>query len=169
VKKALPMLIGLALSSPTLAQDFMQEWHDNAVKSMDAFRAAHQAEIEARGWQFVSGTVSSEGIPMADLFFKDVKVQDGAIRSASVLTAAYVPVQPSGLPGYQSTNAVVWFDCKGARFEQRGIKRYASADGSGEPTSSEAEKPASAPMQPKDAEPESTEKTLLTAVCSAKP
>ena len=93
--------------------------------------------------------LEGDSVPLAELplsavrrqlFVKDVKVQDGSIRSASVLTVAYVPVPAFDVPEYQSSRALVWFDCKQERYEQRGIARYASMNGGGTPTSADAEK-----------------------------
>lgn len=169
MKKVLVTLIGVLFSSLAGAQDFLQQWRDSAIKGMHEFRDAHRAKIDARGWQFVGGTTNSDAIPISDLFIKDVKMRDGSTRSAYVLNAFYAPVAASDLPEYQSTKALVWLDCNEQRYADRSIDRYPSVDGSGDPTSSQAEKPASGSTEMKNAEPQSVEKTLLTAVCSAKP
>jgi len=167
VKRLLVVLVAVTFSALAGAQDFLQQWRDSAAKAMNEFRTAHGPEIQAAGWRFVTAITTPEGVPSADVFVKDVKVQDGPIRSASVLTVAYVPVPAFDVPEYQSSRAVVWFDCKQGRYEQRGIARYGSVDGSGTPTSADAEKPASAAPQMRPIEPESAQSTLLTAVCSA--
>ena len=167
MKRALVVLVGLTFSALGGAQDFLQQWRDSAAKAMNEFRTAHGPGIQAAGWRFVTAVTTPEGVPSADVFVKDVKVQDGSIRSASVLTVAYDPVPAFDVPEYQSSRALVWFDCKQGRYEQRGIARYASANGGGTPTSADAEKPATAAPQMQAVEPESTQSTLLTAVCSA--
>jgi hypothetical protein len=169
VKKVLVMLIGVSFTSLGGAQDFLQQWRDSAIKGMQEFRDAHRAKIDARGWRFVGGAMNADAVPISDLFIKDVKIRDGPTRSAYVLNAFYALVAPSDLPEYQSTKALVWFDCNQQRYADRSIDRYASVDGSGDPTSSQAEKPASEPIEMNNAEPQSVEKTVLTAVCSAKP
>ena len=165
VKRALAVLIGLTFSALADAQDFLQQWRDSAAKAMNEFRTDHGPEIQAAGWRFVTAVTTPEGVPTADVFVKDVKVQQGSIRSASVLTVAYVPVPASDVPEYQSSRALVWFDCTQGRYEQRGLARYASVDGGGTPTS--AEKAAATAPQMQPADPGSSQSALLTAVCSA--
>lgn len=167
MKRALAVLVAVTFSGLASAQDFLQQWRDSAAKAQHEFRTAHGPAIQAAGWRFVAAVTTPEGVPSADVFVKDVKVQDGPIRSASVLTVAYVPFPASDVPEYQSSRALVWFDCSQERYEQRDIARYASLDGSGTPTSADAEKPASAPPQMQPAEPGSAQGALLTAVCSA--
>ena len=161
-------LIGLCLAMPIYAQDFMQQWRDGAIVAMNAFRAAHSDQIKAKGWQFVGGAESSEGIPSSDVFVKDVKILDGSMRSATVLNVSYVPVQVSGLPEYQATKAFVLFSCTEGSYQYGSIERYANAEGNGDPNSSDTRKAGSPPMELKGAELLSTEKTLLQNVCSAK-
>lgn len=168
MKKAMVALVALMLSSPTFAQDFLQQWRDSAIKGMNEFRAAHWPAIKNGGWQFVDGVVSADGIPTSDLFIKDVKAQSGTVRSASVLNAFYAPVAASEVPEYQSTMALVWFNCNDGSYQDRSVQRYASVDGRGEANSGDAAKPNSAPAEMKTPEPQSSEKTLLTAVCSVK-
>ena len=167
MKRALVVSVALTFSAPAGAQDFLQQWRDSAAKAMNEFRTAHGPGIQAAGWRFVTAVTTPEGVPSADVFVKDVKEHEGPIRSASVLTVAYVPVPAFDVPEYQSSRALVWFDCKQGRYEQRSIARYASTDGSGTPTSADAEKPASAAPQMQSVEPESAQGALLTAVCSA--
>ena len=167
-KTILVLLIGLFVSPALYAQDFLQQWRDSAIKSMNEFRATQADAIKAGGWQFVDGLVNAEGVPLADVFIKAVKTQDGAVRSAQVLSAFYAPASSADVPEYQSSKAVVWFDCSGGSLEQRGIERYSSKDGAGPATSSEALKPATAPREMRTAEPQTIDKTLLAAVCTAK-
>ena len=162
------VLVGLVLALPIYAQDFMQQWRDGAIVTMNAFRAAHSDQIKSQGWQFVGGAESSEGIPSSDVFVKDVKILDSPIRSAYVLNVSYVPVQVSGLPEFQATKASVLFNCTEHSYEYRSIQRYANMEGSGDPNSSDARKAGSPPMELKGAELLSMEKTLLENVCSAK-
>jgi hypothetical protein len=162
------MLAGLVFVSPIYAQDFMQQWRDGAIVTMDAFRAGHSDQIKAQGWQFVGGAESSEGIPNSDVFVKDVKILNGPNRSAYVLNISYVPVQVSGLPEYQATKAFVLFNCTERSYEYRSIERYANMEGSGDPNSSDTRKAGSPPMELKGAELLSMEKTLLENVCVAK-
>jgi hypothetical protein len=161
-------LIGISVFAPLFAQDFLQQWRDSAIKSMNEFRATSADAIKAGGWHFVEGLVNAEGVPLADVFIKDVKLQDGTLRSAQVLSAFYSPTSSSDVPEYQSSKAVVWFDCAGGGVEQRGIERYSTKDGAGPATSSEALKPATAPREMRTAEPQTLDKSLLTAVCTAK-
>ena len=159
-------LIGLVLASSIYGQDFMQQWRDGAIVTMNAFRAAHSDQIKAQGWQFVGGAESSEGIPNSDVFVKDVKILNGPTRSAYVLNVSYVPVQVSGLPDYQATKASVLFNCAERSYEYRSIERYANMEGSGSPSSSDIRKTDSPPMELKGAELLSMEKTLVENVCS---
>ena len=168
MKRVLVTFIGLLVGCPLGAQDFMQQWRDNAIVGMNAFRAAHSADIKAQGWQFVGGAETSEGIPVSDVFFKDVKIQDGPIRSAYVLNASYLPLQVTDSPEFQSTKALIWFNCTSGEHEYRSVERYANVDGSGAPTSSDTRKSDSTRMELKGAELQSMEKTVLSAVCSAK-
>ena len=138
------------------------------MKSMNEFRATSADAIKAGGWHFVEGLVNAEGVPLADVFIKDVKPQDGSVRSAQVLSAFYSPASSSDVPEYQSSKAVVWFDCASGGLEQRGIERYSTKDGAGAATSSEALKPTTAPREMRTAEPQTLDKALLTAVCTAK-
>ena len=167
MKRALVILLALTFAAPAAAQDFLQQWRDSAAKAMNEFRAAHGPEIQAAGWRFVTVITTPEGVPTADVFVKDVEVKEGPIRSAAVLTVAYVPVPALDVPEYQSSRALVWFDCKHGRYEQRSIARYASMNGGGTPTSADAEKPATAAPQMQAVEAESAQSTLLIAVCSA--
>ena len=167
MKRTLVILITLTFPALTAAQDFLQQWRDSAAKTMNEFRTAHGPEIQAAGWRFVAAITTPEGVPTADVFVKDIAVKEGPIRSAAVLTVAYVPVPAFDVPEYQSSRTLVWFDCKQGRYEQRSISRYASVNGGGTPTSADAEKPATAPLQMQPAEPESAQGALLTAVCSA--
>jgi hypothetical protein len=167
VKRIFAGLIGLGLASPIYAQDFMQQWRDGAIAAMNAFRAAHSDQIKAQGWQFVGGAESSEGIPISDVFVKDVKILDGAGRSAYVLNVSYAPVEVSGLPEYQTTKALALFNCAQRSYEYRSVERYANMEGSGDPNSSDTRKADSPPMELKGAELLSMEKTLLEHVCSA--
>jgi hypothetical protein len=169
VNKAVIALIGLTFSSLSCAQDFLQQWRDSATKGMNEFRAAHRSAIEAGGWQFVGGTMTAEAIPRSDVFIKDVKALDGSVRSARVLEVSYVSVPAADVPEYQSTKALLWFDCSERRYEERGIARYPSVDASGDPSSLSPDKPASASLQGKPIEPESVEGMLLATACSAKP
>ena len=164
MNRALVVLVCLTFSALSGAQDFLQQWRDSAAKAQNEFRTAHGPELQAAGWRFVTAITTAEGVPSADVFVKEVKVKDGPIRSASVLTVAYVPVPASDVPEYQSSRASVWFDCRQGRYEQRSIARYESTDGGGTPTSAEVE---SAAPQLQPVEPESVQSTLLTAVCSA--
>ena len=168
MNKATVALVALMLSLSTFAQDFLQQWRDSAIKGMNEFRAVHWPAIKDGGWQFVDGVVSSDGIPMSDLFIKDVKAQAGPVRSAYVLNVFYAPVAASEVPEYQSTKALVWFNCNDGTYQDRRVQRYASIDGRGDANSGDAEKPNSAPAEMKSAEPQSSEKTLLAAVCSVK-
>jgi hypothetical protein len=131
VKRVLLVMIGLAFSPATPAQDFLQQWRDSATKTMNEFRAVQRPRIEAAGWRFAAGAETAEGVPTADIFVKDLKTRGGKVRSAQVLTASYVPIAAFEVPEYQSTNALVWFDCGTGAFEQRGIERYSSGDGTG--------------------------------------
>ena len=167
MKPALVALVGLTFSALANAQDFLQQWRDSATKAMNEFRTAHGPAIQAAGWRFVTAITTPEGVPTADVFVQDVRARDESIRSASVLTVAYVPVPAFDVPEYQSSRTLIWFDCRKGSYEQRGIARYASVDGGGAPTSSNAEKPASEAPQMQPAEPDSAQSTLLTAVCSA--
>jgi surface-adhesin protein E len=160
-------LIGVLMSSPICAQDFLQQWRDSATKAMNEFRAAHWDTLKSNGWHFVEGVVNAEGVPTADLFIKDVKTQGGAMRSAQVLSAYYAPLRAAEGPEYQSSKALIWFDCSAGRFDQRALERYASSDGAGEPSSPEAAKSTTAPADMKIAEQKSIEQTLLTAACAA--
>jgi len=166
VNRTFATLIGLGLASPSYAQDFMQQWRDGAIVTMNAFRAAHADQIKAQGWQFVGGAESSEGIPNSDVFVKDMKIVDGSTRSAYVLNVSYVPVQISGLPEYQATKAFVLFNCAERSYEYRSVERYANMEGSGSPSSSDIRKADSPPMELKGAELLSMEKTLVENVCS---
>src|SRR3954468_22019077 len=161
-------LIAFFVSPALFAQDFLQQWRDSAIKSMNEFRAAQADAIKAGGWQFVDGLVNAEGVPLADVFIKDVKQQEGMVRSAQVLSAFYSPTSSADVPEYQSSKAVVWFDGASGGLEQRGIERYSTKDGAGQVTSSEALKPATAPREMRTAEPQTLDKALLTAVCGAK-
>ena len=162
-------LIGLMVASPICAQDFIQQWRDSAIVAMNAFRTGHWAQIKAQGWQFVGGAETSEGIPSSDVFIRDVKIPNGPIRSADVLNVSYLPLQVSDLPEFQSSKALIWFNCTEGSYEHRSVERYASTDGSGNPVSSDTKKAGSASMELKGAELLSMEKPLLAAVCSAKP
>lgn len=168
MKKFLVPLIALALSSAVCAQDFLQQWRDSAIKGMNEFRSAHKAGIETNGWHFVAGAQSMEEVPISDVFVKAVKAGKGSIRSAYLLNVFYVAVPASDSPEYQSTKALVWFNCKEGSYEQRNLERYASVDGSGNPVSADAEKPGSEAIEMPGADPRSIEKPLLAAVCSAK-
>ena len=161
-------LLGMLISSPVCAQDFLQQWRDSATKAMNEFRAAHWDAIKSGGWQFVEGVVNPEGVPIADLFIKDVRAQGGAVRSAQVFSAYYAPVPAADGPEYRSSKALMWFDCSAGKFDQRSVQHYASSDGAGDPGSAEAVKPGTAPGEMKVAEQNSIERTLLTAACAAK-
>ena len=165
--RVLVTLLSCLLAAPVLAQDFLQQWRDSAIKGMNEFRAAHAAEIKAQGWRFIDGAVTAEGVPIADVFIKDVKAQDASTRSVRVLNAFYVPVSAADFPEYQSSSALVWFHCADGQYEHRRVDRYASIDGRGEPTSSDAKQPVEAPLEMKGAEPQSMAKTLANAVCSS--
>jgi surface-adhesin protein E len=167
VNKSMVTLAALMLSSTTFAQDFLQQWRDSATKAMNEFRAAHWDTLKSNGWHFVEGVVNAEGVPTADLFIKDVKTQGGAMRSAQVLSAYYAPLRAADGPEYQSSKALIWFDCSAGRFDQRALERYASSDGAGDPSSSEAAKSPTAPAEMKLAEQKSIEQSLLTAACAA--
>jgi hypothetical protein len=167
VKRTFALLVGLVFASPIYAQDFMQQWRDGAIAAMNAFRSAHSDQIKAQGWQFVGGAESSEGIPISDVFVKDVKILDGTNRSAYVLNVSYAPVQVSGLPEYQATKTVALINCTERSYEYRSIERYANMEGSGDPNSSDSRKADSPPMELKGTELLSMEKTLLEHVCSA--
>ena len=166
--KTLAAIFALALSSSVCAQDFLQQWRDSATKGMNEFRSAHKAGIEANGWHFVADARSAEEVPISDVFVREVKTGDGSIRSAVLLNVFYTPMPGSGSPEYQSTKALVWINCKQGSYEQRNLERYASADGSGNPVSTTAEKPGSEPIELPGADARSIEKPLLAAVCSAK-
>jgi hypothetical protein len=167
VKPALVALIGLTFSTIANAQDFLQQWRDSATKAMNEFRTAHGPELQAAGWRFVTAITTPEGVPTADVFVQDVRARDESIRAASVLTVAYVPVPAFDLPEYQSSRALIWFDCRQGRYEERAIARYASVDGAGAPTSTNAEKPATVPPLMQPIEMGSAQSAILTAVCSA--
>lgn len=166
--KTLAAIFALALSSSVCAQDFLQQWRDSATKGMNEFRSAHKAGIEANGWHFVADARSAEEVPISDVFVREVKTGDGSIRSAVLLNVFYTPMPGSDSPEYQSTKALVWINCKQGSYEQRNLERYASADGSGNPVSTTAEKPGSEPIELPGADARSIEKPLLAAVCSAK-
>ncbi|MEO8626988.1 MAG: surface-adhesin E family protein [Betaproteobacteria bacterium] len=165
--RVLATLLSCLVASPVLAQDFLQQWRDSAIKGMNEFRAAHAADIKGQGWRFIDGAVNAEGVAIADIFIKDVKMQDASTRSARVLSAFYTPASGSDLPDYQSSNALVWFHCADGRYEHRSVDRYASADGRGASASSDDKQPVPAPLEMRGAEPVSMEKTLLTAVCAS--
>ncbi len=162
MNQRLALLACALLSSTAGAQDFLQQWRDSAAKAMQEFRAAHSATIEAAGWKFAGGAVSAEGVPLADVFVKDVKAGQGSVKSADVLSVAYTPVPASSVPEHQSVKALVWFDCAAATYQDRALQRYASVDGSGQPSSSESA-PAETAMR--HAEPGSAEAAALSAVC----
>ena len=168
MNKTLILLTSLALSLSVSAQDFLQQWRDSATKGMNEFRSAYKAGIEANGWHFVADARSAEEVPISDVFIREVKAGDGSNRSAVLLNVFYIPMPGSDSPEYQSTKALVWFNCEQGSYEQRNLERYASADGSGNPVSTNAEKPGSEPMELPGADARSIEKPLLAAVCSAK-
>jgi len=168
VNRTFVALIGLVFVWPVHAQDFMQQWRDGAIVTMNAFRAAHSDQIKAHGWQFVGGAESSEGIPSSDVFVKDVKVVGGSMRSAYVLNVSYVPIQASGLPEYQATKALILFNCAERSYEYRSVERYMNVEGSGNPNSSDTRKAGAAPLELKGAELLSMEKNLFENVCSVK-
>jgi hypothetical protein len=164
----LAALTGLALSSAACAQDSLQQWRDSATRGMNEFRSAHKPRIEANGWLFVAATLSAEEVPISDIYVRGLKVEKGSIRSAYLLNTFYAAVLALEFPGYQSSKMLVWFDCKEGSYEQRILERYASADGSGNPNSREAEKQSLPTIEMPGADPQSFDEPLLAAVCSAK-
>jgi hypothetical protein len=168
MKTILTIILGLALSSPVLAQDFLQQWRDSAAKGMNEFRSAHKAGIEAKGWRFIAGTLSVEDVPISDVFVKGVKVEQGFIRSAYLLNVFYAAVPAAEFPEYQSAKMLVWFDCKTGSYEQHILERYATVDGSGNPVSRDAEKQDPSAIEMPNADPRSYDKPLLAAVCTTK-
>src|SRR5690242_18098440 len=90
---------------PAAAQDFLQQWRDSAAVAMKEFRAANDEPIRKQGWHFVEGLMNGEGVPLADVFVKDVKAESGSLRAAQVLSAFYQPAStPEGV-GYRSARA----------------------------------------------------------------
>ncbi len=168
MKKAALLLVGLLGSSPVFAQDFLQQWVDNATKAMKDFRTAHASRIEAAGWHFVGGSLTIEGVPQADLYLREVKAGEGASRAAMVLNAYYTPVPAFDFPEHQSMRALLNVDCGNDNYQERASWRYASADGSGEPNASTPERPTSNFRDNKHAQPQTAEKTLVDLVCAAK-
>ncbi|HEX4985301.1 MAG TPA: surface-adhesin E family protein [Burkholderiales bacterium] len=169
MKNLLLAIAALALPAVAGAQDFLQQWRDSATRDMNEFRAAHRGPIEAAGWRFVTGTMTAEEVPVSDVFVKSVKVEKGAVRSASLLNALYQPVATSDIPEYRSTKLLVWFDCKEGSYEQHILERYATVDGTGNPVSRDAEKLDTPSIEMPGADPRSYEKPLLAAVCTGRP
>ena len=168
MKNLFTALIGVTLSTGAFAQDFLQQWRDSAIQTMNEFRSANKAGIEAGGWRFVAGALSAEEVPISDIFIKGVKAEKGSVRSAYLLNAFYEPVPASELPEYQSTKMLVWFDCKEGSYEQHILERYPSVDGSGNPVSRDIEKHDAPGIEMHGADARSIENLLLPAVCSAR-
>jgi hypothetical protein len=168
MKNLLTLLIGVTLSTSAFAQDFLQQWRDSATQGMNEFRSAHRPSIEAGGWRFVAGAQSLEEVPIADIFVRGVKTEEGYIRSAYLLNVFYLPIPASELPEYQSTKMLVWFDCKEGGYQQRILERYSTVDGSGNPVSRDAEKQSSGMLEMPGADARSFERPLFAAVCTAK-
>lgn len=161
-------LFVLLLAPAALAQDFLQQWRDDAAKGMAQFRDAHRAPIEAAGWRFVTGTMNAEEVPISDLFIRQVKAEGGSVRSAYLLNSLYVAVPESDTPEYHSTKLLVWIDCKEGGYEQRILERYATVDGTGNPVSRVAEKQPPGAIELVGADKRSWENALVTAVCSSR-
>jgi hypothetical protein len=149
---------------PAAAQDFLQQWRDSAAVAMKEFRAANDETIRKQGWHFVEGLVNGEGVPLADVFVKDVKAESGAMRTAQVLSAFYQPASTPEGAGYRSARATVAVDCGASRLQQRNIAYFESADASGNPVAP-ATSTAGDAHEPQAGTPE---RALVTAVCSAK-
>lgn len=169
MNKLLAAIIVLAAVLPASGQDFLQQWKDTATQQMKEFRAAHRPAIEAGGWRFVHGAVTPEGVPTSDYFVQGIVERSGGLRAAQVLNAFYVPIPEADVPEYQSTRAVLWFDCKAGTFEQRELSRYASADGAGTANSAEPAGDQAASYEGQPPAHQSAEGALLQYVCAAKP
>jgi hypothetical protein len=155
---------GALASAPAVSQDFLQQWRDSAAVAMKEFRAANGETIRKQGWHFVDGSMNGEGVPLADVFMKDVKAQSGATRAAQVLSAFYQPAStPEGV-GYRSSRATVAIDCAAGRLQQLAVAYFESPDASGEPAAP-AVTAAGDAHEPQAGTPE---RALLAAVCSAK-
>lgn len=159
---------GLLATQSAGAQDFMQQWFDNAAKAMKEFREAHAARIQAAGWRFMGGSVSSEGIPVYDLFLRDVKPLADSHRLATVLHAYYLPVPALDFPEHRSAKVEVDLDCSNDNYAEKSTWRYASPDGTGEPNSMTEGSPGTNFREMKRAQPQSAEKALAEAACAAR-
>lgn len=162
------VVLGVALSTGALAQDFLQQWRDSATRSMNDFRAANGPALAAAGWKFVAGAQSVERVPLSDLHIRDVKARGGKVRSALVLDVGYLPFPESTVAEYQSAKSLTWFDCGAGTFEHRRLERFMSVDGSGTPTSAEEAKPDTAPAEMRQPDHGSVFNAVLDAVCAAK-
>jgi hypothetical protein len=156
------LFVGLTLSAAAHAQDFLQQWRDSAVAAQKEFRAANTNNITQQGWRFLEGFTNAEGVPLADLFVKDVKRENEAVRSAHVLTAFYQPASAPDGTQYRVSRSELSFDCAGKHVQQRAASYFDKADATGEPAASQSE----AGPQMRDPDPHTAEPALLAAICA---
>jgi hypothetical protein len=156
-------LAGMLLFWPIChAQDFLQQWKDSAAVAQKEFRAASSSAITQQGWRFLEGFSNAEGVPLADLFVKDVKRESGTVRFARVLTAFYQPASTSEGTSFKSSHAELSFDCAGKHVQQRSAAYFTTPDASGAPAASQTD----ASPQMHEPDPHTAEPALLAAVCA---